>query len=59
MVKILLRKDDVPVAIVTRAQELKKQAEEGIKHGFDGSTVGTTTNTIRKPSSPPGKEREE
>jgi hypothetical protein len=44
-----------PEAIVARARTLLERAKEGRKNAFKDTTVGPTNNTIRKPSSPPGK----
>jgi serine/threonine-protein kinase len=45
-----------PEAIVARARELLQQARDGRKNAFKDTQLGPTTNTIRKPSSPPRKE---
>ncbi len=44
-----------PEAIAARARALLERAKEGRKRIFKDTTVGPTNNTIRKPSSPPGK----
>jgi serine/threonine-protein kinase len=43
-----------PEDIAARARTLLERAKEGRKNAFKDTTVGTTNNTIRKPSSPPG-----
>lgn len=43
-----------PEDIATRARTLLERAKEGRKNAFKDTQVGTTKNTIRKPSSPPG-----
>jgi serine/threonine protein kinase len=43
-----------PEAIAARARTLLERAKEGRKNAFKDTQVGTTNNTIRKPSSPPG-----
>ena len=45
-----------PEAIVARARVLLQQAKDGRKNAFKDTQLGPTTNTIRKPSSPPRKE---
>jgi serine/threonine-protein kinase len=45
-----------PDDVRDRAQLLLRQAKEGRKAAFGGTAVGETTNTIRKPSSPPRKD---
>jgi serine/threonine-protein kinase len=43
-----------PEDIAARARTLLERAKEGRKNAFKDTQVGTTNNTIRKPSSPPG-----
>jgi len=45
-----------PEAIVARAKTLLERAKEGRRNAFKDTQVGPTNNTIRKPSSPPGKD---
>jgi serine/threonine-protein kinase len=45
-----------PEAIAARARTLLQRAKEGRKNAFKDTQVGPTSNTIRKPSSPPGNE---
>jgi hypothetical protein len=44
-----------PEAVAARAKTLLERAKEGRKNAFKDTQVGPTNNTIRKPSSPPGK----
>jgi hypothetical protein len=43
-----------PEDIAARARTLLERAKAGRKNAFKDTQVGTTNNTIRKPSSPPG-----
>jgi serine/threonine-protein kinase len=47
----------VPETIAARARELLQQAKEGRRKSFADTQLGPTDNTIRKPSSPPRKDR--
>lgn len=53
--KKLLRDPAIPSAVVPRLQQLQQKAKDGIRKSWEGSTVSTTTNVVRKPSSPPRK----
>lgn len=44
-----------PDAVVSRARTLLQRAKEGRVKSFSDTTIGTTTNAVRKPSSPPRK----
>jgi hypothetical protein len=46
-----------PEPVATRARALLQQAKEGRRNAFKDTQVGPNTNTIRKPSSPPGNQR--
>jgi len=46
-----------PEAVVARANALLQQAEDGLKDALKDIQFGPTTNTSRKPSSPPRKDR--
>lgn len=46
-----------PAVIAVRAQALLDEAREGLRKALAGTQYGTTTNTIRKPSTPPRKQR--
>jgi serine/threonine protein kinase len=45
-----------PEPIAARARALLQQAKDGRKSAFDDMQLGPTSNTIRKPSSPPRKD---
>jgi len=48
----------VPAAVAAHAKKLLQQAKDGRRNAFKDIHVGTTSNTpVRKPSSPPRKER--
>jgi len=53
--KKLLLDPAIPPAIVPRMQQLQQKARDGIRDSWKDSTVSTTTNVVRKPSSPPRK----
>ena len=60
MAQALLAEPNVPAGVAARAQRFNQQAQEELKKIFkEGTTVGPTTNSIRKSSSPPRNEREE
>ena len=46
-----------PEEVVARARVLLQQAKDGRKNAFKETQLGPTTNTIRKPSSPPRKDK--
>jgi serine/threonine protein kinase len=50
-----LKLADIPAPIAARMQQLLQQAREGMPKSWQSTTVSTTTNTVRKPSSPPRK----
>lgn len=45
-----------PGAIAARARTLLQEAKDGRRNAFKDMRLGPTTNTIRKPSSPPGNQ---
>jgi predicted Ser/Thr protein kinase len=53
MAKKHLKESAVPPAIGAQMRELQQKAHEGVLKSWQGTTYGTTTNAIRKPSSPP------
>lgn len=56
LAKSLKNDPQAPLAIAARATDLQQDAERGLREAFQDNThVGPTTNTIRKPSSPPRK----
>jgi serine/threonine protein kinase len=46
---------DIPAPIDARMRQLQRQALEAMRGPWQTTTVSTTTNTVRKPSSPPRK----
>jgi len=50
-----LKDPTIPPPLVVRIQRLQQQAREGLTKVWTSTTVGPTTNSIRKSSSPPRK----
>jgi hypothetical protein len=48
-----LEDPDIPAAIAAQMRQFRQKAHEGVTKSWQGTTYGTTTNAIRKPSSPP------
>jgi tRNA A-37 threonylcarbamoyl transferase component Bud32 len=48
-----LKDPAIPAAIAGQMRQFQQKAHEGVLKSWQGTTYGTTTNAIRKPSSPP------
>ncbi|HEV8435373.1 MAG TPA: hypothetical protein VGR95_18335, partial [Thermoanaerobaculia bacterium] len=53
MAKKHLKDPVIPAAIAAQMRDFQQKAHEGVLKSWQGTTYGTTTNAIRKPSSPP------
>lgn len=55
LARLIADDPQAPAAVAARAHDLARQATEGLRRTFDQTTVGPTTNKLRKPSTPSRK----